>query len=91
MAPDVAPAIALAPFGKVVAADASQATSLPLELKGVIAAIPAELSTAFIAADGKPAVPFHATSGGQQALGKARLRWRRGFRIGFADVHRVAD
>ena len=59
VAPDVAPAIALAPFGKVAAADASQATSLPLELKGVIAAIPAELSTAFIAADGKPAAPFH--------------------------------
>ncbi|WP_029935655.1 type II secretion system protein N [Sphingomonas sp. UNC305MFCol5.2] len=59
VAPDIAPAVALAPFGKAAAADASQATALPLELKGVIAAIPAELSTAFIAADGKPAVPFH--------------------------------
>lgn len=59
VAPDIAPAIALAPFGKVAAADAAQATSLPLELKGVIAAIPAELSTAFIAADGQAAAPFH--------------------------------
>lgn len=59
VAPDIAPAIALAPFGKGAAADASQATSLPLELKGVIAATPAELSTAFIAVSGQAAAPFH--------------------------------
>lgn len=58
-APDIAPAIALAPFGKAAVADASQATSLPLELKGVIAATPAELSTAFIAVSGQAAAPFH--------------------------------
>lgn len=59
VAPDIAPALALAPFGKTLAADAAQATSLPLELKGVIATIPAELSTAFIAANGQAATPFH--------------------------------
>ena len=59
VAPDIAPAIALAPFGKTAGADASQATSLPLELKGVIAATPASLSTAFIAVSGAAAVPFH--------------------------------
>jgi general secretion pathway protein C len=59
VAPDIAPALALAPFGKAVAADAGQATTLPLELKGVIAATPAELSTAFIAANGQAPQPFH--------------------------------
>jgi general secretion pathway protein C len=56
--PDIAPAIALAPFGKVALADANQPTSLPLELKGVVAAIPAELSTAFIAVSGQPPKAF---------------------------------
>lgn len=59
VAPDIAPALALAPFGKAAAADAAQATTLPLELKGVIAATPAELSTAFIAANGQAPQPFH--------------------------------
>ncbi|AQR73578.1 type II secretion system protein N [Sphingomonas sp. LM7] len=59
VAPDIAPVIALAPFGKVATADAAQPTSLPLELKGVIAAVPAELSTAFIAVGGAAAAPFH--------------------------------
>ena len=57
--PDIAPTIALAPFGKVAAADAAQATALPLELKGVIAATPASLSTAFISVSGAAATPFH--------------------------------
>ncbi|WP_213982715.1 type II secretion system protein N [Sphingomonas sp. dw_22] len=56
--PDIAAAIALAPFGKAALADANQATALPLELKGVIAAVPAELSTAFIAVAGQPPKPF---------------------------------
>lgn len=57
--PDIAAAIALAPFGKATLADANQPTTLPLELKGVVAAVPAELSTAFIAVGGQPATPFH--------------------------------
>jgi general secretion pathway protein C len=56
--PDIASAIALAPFGKAALADANQPTGLPLELKGVVAAFPAELSTAFIAVGGQPAKPF---------------------------------
>lgn len=59
LAPDIAPALALAPFGKAAVSDAGQPTALPLELKGVIAAQPASLSTAFIAVSGQPATPFH--------------------------------
>ncbi|OAN57254.1 type II secretion system protein N [Sphingomonas sp. TDK1] len=58
VAPDMAPAIALAPFGKPLIVDAPQPTTLPLELKGIVAAIPAELSTAFIAVSGAPATGF---------------------------------
>lgn len=58
IAPDIAATIALAPFGKPVVTDASQPTTLPLLLKGVFAARPAEASTAFIAVEGKPAMVF---------------------------------
>ena len=57
-AADIAPALALAPFGKPSAADAGMATSLPLELKGVFAATPAELSVAYISVSGAPATAF---------------------------------
>ncbi len=53
-APDIAAAVELAPFGKPSASGTGQATSLSLELKGVIAASPAELSTAFISVSGQP-------------------------------------
>lgn len=66
VAPDVAPVIALAPFGKPLVAEAPQPTTLPLELKGIVAAIPAELSTAFIAVSGAPPTPFRV---GQQVNG----------------------
>lgn len=66
VAPDMAPVIALAPFGKPLVADAPQPTTLPLELKGIVAAIPAELSTAFIAVSGAPATGFRV---GQQVNG----------------------
>lgn len=66
VAPDMAPAIALAPFGKAVVVDAPQPTTLPLELKGIVATIPAELSTAFIAVSGAPAEGFRV---GQQVNG----------------------
>ncbi|RZM11338.1 MAG: PDZ domain-containing protein, partial [Sphingomonas sp.] len=58
VAPDIAPALALAPFGKPAAADAGTATTLPLELKGVFAARPAELSVAYIAVSGAAPVAF---------------------------------
>lgn len=58
VAPDMGPAIAFAPFGKAVVVDMPQPTGLPLELKGIVAAVPADLSTAFIAANGAPAQPF---------------------------------
>lgn len=58
VAPDIGPAVALAPFGKPSVSEAGQPTSLPLELKGVIAASPPELSSAFIAVSGQPAKSF---------------------------------
>ncbi|QIG81834.1 signaling protein [Sphingosinithalassobacter tenebrarum] len=57
-APDIAPALALAPFGKPAVGEATQRTGLPLELKGVVAAIPASLSTAYISVEGAPAESF---------------------------------
>lgn len=55
---DVTAALAFAPFGKGAVTDASQATALPLKLKGVFAASPAELSVAYIEVSGEPAKPF---------------------------------
>lgn len=55
---DVTPALAFAPFGKGAITDASQATALPLKLKGVFAASPAELSVAYIEVGGEPAKAF---------------------------------
>lgn len=74
--PDIAAALALAPFGKVSATEAAQATTLPLELKGVVAAIPASLSTAFIAVSGQPAKPFHVGEAVNGASIQAILRDR---------------
>ncbi|HVJ02772.1 MAG TPA: type II secretion system protein N [Sphingomonas sp.] len=56
--PDIAAALALAPFGKPAINEAGQPTTLPLELKGVIAANPATLSTAFIAINGQAPIAF---------------------------------
>jgi general secretion pathway protein C len=55
---DVTPALAFAPFGKGAATDATQATALPLKLKGVFAAVPATLSVAYIEVGGEAAKPF---------------------------------
>lgn len=55
---DVTPALAFAPFGKGAATDATQATALPLKLKGVFAASPAALSVAYIEVGGDAAKPF---------------------------------
>ena len=55
---DVTAALAFAPFGKGAATDASQATALPLKLKGVFAASPADLSVAYIEVGGEPAKAF---------------------------------
>ena len=55
---DVTAALAFAPFGKSAVTDASQATALPLKLKGVFAASPAELSVAYIEVGGEPAKAF---------------------------------
>jgi general secretion pathway protein C len=59
IAPDIAPVVALAPFGKAAAADAAQATTLPLQLKGAITASPPSLSTAFISLNGQAPIAYH--------------------------------
>jgi len=56
--PDIGAAVALAPFGKPSVSEAGQATALPLELKGVIAAGPGDLSSAFISVSGQPAKAY---------------------------------
>ncbi|MCD2325097.1 signaling protein [Sphingomonas sp. IC-56] len=76
VAPDVAAALALAPFGKASATEAAQATTMPLELKGVVAAVPASLSTAFIAVSGQPATAFHVGEAVNGATIQAILRDR---------------
>lgn len=58
VAPDIGATVALAPFGKPSVSEAGQATGLPLELKGVIAAGPGDLSSAFISVSGQPAKAY---------------------------------
>ncbi len=55
---DITAALAFAPFGKSAISDASQATALPLKLRGVFAASPADLSVAYIEVGGEPAKAF---------------------------------
>lgn len=76
LAPDIAAALALAPFGKPAMSDAGQATALPLELKGVFAARPADLSVAYISVSGAPALPFRLGEAAGGATVTAILRDR---------------
>lgn len=57
--PDMAPAIALAPFGKgAVALDGAQPTTLQVMLKGIVFARPETLSVAWIAQGTEAAKPY---------------------------------
>ncbi|TKD53119.1 type II secretion system protein N [Sphingomonas baiyangensis] len=56
--PDTAAAIALAPFGKAAIADQAQPTALAVVLKGVVFAVPATLSTAFVSENGATPRPY---------------------------------
>ncbi|GAA0735021.1 hypothetical protein GCM10009106_19610 [Sphingomonas japonica] len=56
--PDLAPALALAPFGKAALSEAAQPTGLALVLQGIILANPATLSVAYIAQDGEAPVAY---------------------------------
>lgn len=76
VAPDIGAAVAFAPFGKPSVTDAGQATGLPLELKGVVAASPAELSTAFISISGQPAKAYKVGDNINGATVQAILRDR---------------
>lgn len=73
---DVTAALAFAPFGKGSATDATQATALPLKLRGVFAASPADLSVAYIEVGGEPAKAFRVgeTPGGGTIEGILRDR-----------------
>ena len=52
--PDIAPALALAPFGRsALATDAAVPTTLQLTLKGIVFAVPADLSSAFLQQSGE--------------------------------------
>lgn len=61
-APDLAPAIALAPFGKQSLADGGQPTTIAATLKGVIFAVPATLSSAVVQLGSQPPVTVHVGS-----------------------------
>jgi len=84
VANDIAPALALAPFGKAGSAEGGVATSLPLELKGVIVATPASLSTAFISVSGAAPTPFRVgdmvSTGTLQAIARDRVTINNGGR-----------
>ncbi|MFD1786588.1 type II secretion system protein N [Sphingomonas floccifaciens] len=57
--PDLAPTLALAPFGRAgVSADGATPTTLPLVLKGIVFARPAELSIAYIQSGSEAMKPF---------------------------------
>ncbi len=73
---DIGPAIALAPFGKAESSEATQPTTLPLELKGVIAAQASSIATAFIGEKGQDALPYHVGDNVGGATLRAVLRDR---------------
>lgn len=56
--PDIAPALALAPFGRAAVDDVAQPTTLALQLRGLVYAQPQSLAAAFISANGEQAKPF---------------------------------
>ncbi|MDF7777716.1 type II secretion system protein N, partial [Sphingomonas sp. AOB5] len=57
-APDIAPVLALAPFGKAAISDATQPTTLALVLQGGIASDQPSVAAAFISVNNEPAAPF---------------------------------
>lgn len=86
--PDMAPAIALAPFGKgAVALDGAQPTSLQVTLKGVVYARPETLSVAWIAQGTEAPKPYRvgeAVAGAPiEAIQATRVLVRNGGRVEF--------
>ena len=55
---DTGPIVALAPFGRASLTDAGSPTGIQAQLRGVIAAVPAEASTAFVSIGAEPARPY---------------------------------
>lgn len=57
--PDLAPALALAPFGKIMSTgDGAPPTGLPLQLRGLVFARPTTLAVAYVSANGDTAKPY---------------------------------
>ncbi len=86
--PDLTPALALAPFGKIaLAADAATPTTLQIQLKGIVFARPADLSAAFLASGSEAARSYRIgeTVGGAtiEAIQMNRVLIRNGGRIEF--------
>ena len=85
--PDLAPAIALAPFGRAATTDAAVATGLQVQLRGIIFARPEALSSAIIQVGSEVARPFkvgEAVSGATiQAIEPRRVLLMNGGRVEF--------
>jgi general secretion pathway protein C len=86
-APDLAPALALAPFGKAARADMAQATALQIELKGIVFAVPETMASAFVAQNGEAPRAFRvgeAVAGATiEAIQRDRILLNNGGRIEF--------
>jgi general secretion pathway protein C len=86
--PDLAPAIALAPFGQPATnLESAVATGLPLQLRGIVSARPESLSSAIIQVGSEVARPFkvgEAVSGATiQAIEPRRVLLMNGGRVEF--------
>ena len=85
--PDLAPAIALAPFGRAAPSDAAQPTGLALQLRGLIYAQPQSLASAFISPNGEQARPFRVgdavLSATIESIERHRVLLRNGGRMEF--------
>jgi general secretion pathway protein C len=85
--PDIAPALALAPFGRTAPGDAAQATTLALQLRGLVYAQPQSLAAAFISANGETAKPYRVgdavLSASIESIEPRRVLLRNGGRVEF--------
>jgi general secretion pathway protein C len=74
--PDLAPALALAPFGRAAAGEGAQPTGLALQLRGLVYAQPQSLAAAFISESGAQPKPFRVGDAVQSATIEAIERHR---------------
>ncbi len=83
--PDLAPILALAPFGRGAPDDAAPPTALAIQLRGIILARPESMSSAFIAANGEAPKAFSVgdaiLSGTIETIQRHRILLRNGGRL----------